>query len=94
MKTIKIFKSISTFGLLLVIARGVNKHRRDALLYTVGAYIAAAYWFHPFANPAITLACATIATFTGIRLEDAGLFILSQKATLLIAVPICRWLFR
>ncbi len=87
---------IATLGLLLVVA-SISKHRRNAMPYAVGAYITAAYWFTAstsFANPAVTLARATTATFTGIRLEDTGSFILSQTAALLIAVLICRWLFR
>jgi glycerol uptake facilitator-like aquaporin len=51
-------ETVATFGLLLVVW-GCTRFQPSASAYSVGAYIAAAYWFTAstsFANPAVTLA--------------------------------------
>jgi len=73
---------VATFGLVFVI---LSLPRREPLAapLAVGAYIAAAYWFTAstsFANPAVTLARAFTASFSGIRLTDVGPFIAAQLA--------------
>jgi glycerol uptake facilitator-like aquaporin len=48
---------------------------------SIGAYIAAAYWFTAstsFANPAVTLARGFTATFAGIGLGNVPAFVLAQ----------------
>jgi len=68
---------VATFGLVFVV---LSCDRKTAP-FAVGAYIAAAYWFTAstsFANPAVTLARALTATFSGIRPEDVAGFITAQ----------------
>jgi glycerol uptake facilitator-like aquaporin len=77
---------VATFGLVLVV---LSCSARQAP-YAVGAYIAAAYWFTAstsFANPAVTLARAFTATFSGIRLEDIAGFVAAQ----LIGAALALW---
>jgi len=76
---------VATFGLVLVVLSCDAKRAPVA----VGAYIAAAYWFTAstsFANPAVTLARAFTATFSGIRLADVVPFIVAQLAGSALAV--------
>ncbi len=78
---------VATFGLLSVILHGA-KARADAVPAMVACYITAAYWFTSstsFANPAVTLARAFTDTFSGIRLQDAPMFVLAQLAGALAA---------
>jgi glycerol uptake facilitator-like aquaporin len=73
---------VATFGLILVVLSCDGKRAWSAPV-AVGAYIAAAYWFTAstsFANPAVTLARAFTATFSGIRLADVVPFMLAQAA--------------
>ncbi len=87
---------LATFGLIGV-AMG-TAHTRPALLpFAVAGYIAAGYWFTAstsFANPALTLACALTATFTGIRAIDVPGFVLAQCAGALTATLVFHWLLR
>jgi glycerol uptake facilitator-like aquaporin len=86
---------IATFWLLLTIFG--TAHGRAALLpLTVPAAIAAGYWFTSstsFANPAITVARAMTATFSGIRPEDVAGFVLAQGAGALVACAVAASLF-
>ena len=85
---------VATFGLLAVIRGGV-RHRPATLPFAVAAYITAAYWFTAstsFANPAVTLARAATATFTGIRPADAPGFIVAQLLGAGAATALFRWL--
>jgi len=71
---------VATFGLLAVIW-GCARLLAPAVPFAVAAYITAAYWFTAstsFANPAVTLACATSDTFAGIRPADVPGFIVAQ----------------
>ena len=71
---------VATFGLMSVIW-GCSRLRSSAVPFAVGAYITAAYWFTAstsFANPAVTLARAATATFSGIRPVDVPGFIAAQ----------------
>lgn len=88
-------EAIAAFGLLLVIL-AVSKTRPAALPFSVGAYIASAYWFTAstsFANPAVTLARAASDTFAGIRPTDVPGFIAAQAIGGVAAFCLCRWLF-
>jgi hypothetical protein len=61
-------ESVATFGLLLTIF-GCGARTPEALPYSVGLYITAAYWFTAstsFANPAVTIARALSDTYAGI----------------------------
>jgi glycerol uptake facilitator-like aquaporin len=87
---------IATFGLVSVIL-GCARRRPDAVAFSVGAYIAGAYWFTAstsFANPAVTLARSFTNTFAGIRPMDAPGFILAQIAGAAAATLLFRWLLR
>jgi glycerol uptake facilitator-like aquaporin len=79
---------VATFGLLTVVLN-CGRDRPWAAPVAVGGYIAAAYWFTAstsFANPAVTVARAMTATFSGIRLEDVLGFVLAQLGGALLAV--------
>ncbi len=86
---------IATFGLLATII-GCVRHRPEAVPYAVGLYITAAYWFTAstsFANPAVTIARSFSDTFSGIRPEDAPLFIAAQLIGAVLASIVFGWLF-
>lgn len=85
---------VATFGLVTIII-SCARFRPQAVPYSVGAYIAAAYWFTAstsFANPAVTLARAASDTFAGIRPEDVPAFIGAQLAGAVAATMFLRWL--
>ena len=65
--------------------------------YAVGLFISAGYWFTSstsFANPAVTVARSFTDTFSGIRPEDAPLFILMQLLGTLVVTLVMGWLLR
>ena len=73
---------VATFGLIGV-AMGTARSRPALVPLVVAAYIMAGYWFtasSAFANPALTLACALTAGFSGIRAADVPAFVLAQLA--------------
>jgi glycerol uptake facilitator-like aquaporin len=87
---------IATFGLITVIALGVD-YRESTVPYAVAAYITSAYWFTSstsFANPAVTMARAVTDTFSGIRPGDVPAFIVAQMIGVAIAVPVWNWFRR
>ena len=80
---------VATFGLVFVVLSCDKK----SAPFAIAAYIAAAYWFTAstsFANPAVTLARAFTATFSGIRLEDVAGFVVAQ----LIGAALALWVDR
>ena len=89
-------EAAATAGLIFTIV-GTVRFRPEAVAYTVGLYITAAYWFTAstsFANPAVTLARGFTDSFSGIALAHVPLFVLVQFAAAMAATPFCRWLFR
>lgn len=85
---------LATFGLVGVILAGL-RFRPDAVAWLVGLYITAAYWFTSstsFANPAVAIARAFTATFSGIRLIDVPAFVLAQLIGSGLAVVLFGWL--
>lgn len=85
---------VATVGLLSVIWGSV-RFRTEAVPFAVGAYITAGYWFTAstaFANPAVTLARSFTNTFSGIRPQDAPLFILAQIVGAVAATVFWSWL--
>jgi glycerol uptake facilitator-like aquaporin len=85
---------VATFGLLAVIW-GCARARSSVVPFAVGAYITAAYWFTAstsFANPAVTLARSLTDTFSGIRPQDAPVFMLAQILGAGAATGLFRWL--
>ncbi|MEM7044379.1 MAG: MIP/aquaporin family protein, partial [Pseudomonadota bacterium] len=87
---------IAAFGLVATIIACV-RHRADAVPYAVGLYITAAYWFTAstsFANPAVTIARTLTDTFSGIRPQDAPLFIVCQIVGAVLATWCLTWLLK
>jgi glycerol uptake facilitator-like aquaporin len=79
---------VATFGLVFIVL-SCPQEDRWAAPATVGAYVAAAYWFTAstsFANPAVTLARAFTGTFSGIRLGDVPPFIAAQLCGAMLAL--------
>ena len=75
--------------------RGLSALRR--LLYAVGLYITAAYWFTAstsFANPAVTLARSLTDTFAGIAPINAPMFVVAEVAGALAAMQLMAWLLK
>ena len=84
---------VATFGLILVVLSCDGGRPWSAPL-AVGAYIAAAYWFTAstsFANPAVTLARAFTATFSGIAPDNVAPFVAAQILGLGLALLADRW---
>lgn len=87
---------VATFGLVVVIL-SCARHKPEAIAVSVGAYIAAAYWFTAstsFANPAVTIARAMSDTFAGIRPSDVPAFVLAQFAGAILALWFGEWFLR
>ena len=87
-------EGVATFGLLAVIW-GVSRSQPKVTPFAVGAYITAAYWFTSstsFANPAVTVARALTATFSGIRPVDVPGFLIAQLLGGIAATAVCRWI--
>ncbi|MFT3806842.1 aquaporin [Arenimonas sp.] len=85
-------EAVATFGLLLTILLA-RRHRPTAMPFLVAGYIFAAYWFTAstsFANPALTLARAFTDSFSGIRLQDVGAFVLAQCVGAVFALGIAK----
>ena len=85
---------IALFGLLATVL-GCLRSRHDAIPYAVGLFITAGYWFTSstsFANPAVTIARSQTDTFSGIRPEDVGGFIVAQVICTLLANTMLKWL--
>lgn len=83
---------VATFGLVFVVLSCDKK----SAPFAVGAYIAAAYWFTAstsFANPAVTLARAFTATFSGVRPGDVAGFVVAQVIGAALALWADRALF-
>ena len=87
---------VATFGLLAAIL-GCVKYRPEAVAWSVGLYITAAYWFTAstsFANPAVTIARSLTDSFSGIRMADVPLFIVMQLVGAVLATLVFSWLLR
>jgi glycerol uptake facilitator-like aquaporin len=87
-------ESIATFGLIGTVTC-VSRSRPQAVAYSVGLYIAAAYWFTSstsFANPAVTLARSLSDTFAGIEPANVPTFIIAEFAGALMALAFFGWL--
>jgi glycerol uptake facilitator-like aquaporin len=72
---------VATAGLVAVVFALARTGRAPLSAATIGAYIAAAYWFTSstsFANPAVTLVRAFTDTFAGIAPASVPAFVLAQ----------------
>jgi glycerol uptake facilitator-like aquaporin len=88
-------EAVAAFALVLVILGGLRS-APAALPWLVGLTITAAYWFTAstsFANPAVAVARAFTATFSGIRPVDVPAFIAAEVAGALLALVLAGWLF-
>lgn len=84
---------VATFGLVAAIL-GCLRFRPEAVPYAVGLFITAGYWFTSstsFANPAVTIARSVTDSFSGIRPEDAPMFIAAQFAAAIVATAVFAW---
>ena len=87
---------VATFGLVSTILMTL-RWRPDAVPYTVGLFITAAYWFTAstsFANPAVTIARSFTDSFSGIAPDHVPAFVISQCIGAAIAVALAAWLLR
>lgn len=87
-------EGVATFGLVGAILATLRA-RPAAVAAIVGLYISAGYWFTAstsFANPAVTVARAFTATFSGIAPADAPAFIAAQLAGAVAATGLFGWL--
>jgi glycerol uptake facilitator-like aquaporin len=88
---------VATLGLVLVVFGGIRTGRAETVAWSVGGYIAAAYWFTSstsFANPAVTLARTLSDTFAGIAPSSVPVFVLAELAGGAIGALMVGWLFR
>ncbi len=87
-----ISEGVATFGLLMSIL-GCLRYRPEAIPFSVGLYITAAYWFTAstsFANPAVTIARSMTNSFSGILGADVPFFILAQIVGAFLALLVFR----
>lgn len=88
-------EGVATFGLISTIL-GTLRWKVDLVPFTVGLYIASAYWFTAstsFANPAVTVARSLTDTFAGIHPAGVPAFVAAQVIGALLAMGFCGWLF-
>lgn len=89
-------EAVATFGLIAVILGGLRL-RAEAIAWTVGLYITAAYWFTAstsFANPAVAIARALSDTFSGIRPVDLPGFVIAEISGGILALGLFGWLLK
>jgi glycerol uptake facilitator-like aquaporin len=89
-------EGIATLGLLLVIFGVVRSGRSSVAAFSVGGYIAGAYYFTSstsFANPAVTVARSFSNTFAGIDPSSIAGFVAAQLVATVVAVGLLRWLY-
>ncbi len=87
---------VATLGLLLVIFGVVRSGRAGMAAFSVGGYIAGAYYFTSstsFANPAVTVARMFSDTFAGIEPSSAPGFIAAQLVATAVAIGLIRVLY-
>ena len=71
---------VAAFGLIATIL-GTLRWKPEAVVWTVGLFITAGYWFTAstsFANPAVTIARTITNTFSGIAPKNMPAFIVAQ----------------
>jgi glycerol uptake facilitator-like aquaporin len=84
---------VATLGLVLVIFGSLRSDRVESVAFSVGGYIAAAYWFTSstsFANPAVTVARMFSDTFAGIAPGSVPMFVLMQLLGGVLAIGLVR----
>ena len=89
-------EAVATFGLIMVIYGVVRSGKPTMAAFTVGGYIAAAYYFTSstsFANPAVTLARTLSDTFAGIAPGGVAAFVGAQLVAAVLAAGVMRFLY-
>lgn len=89
-------EAVATFGLVLLVFGSLRAGRSDVVAFTVGGYIAAAYWFTSstsFANPAVTVARMFSDTFAGIAPASVLPFVGLQLVGGVVALVVVRYLY-
>ena len=89
-------EGIATVGLLLVIFGVVRSGKSGLAAFSVGGYIAGAYYFTSstsFANPAVTVARTFSDTFAGIDPASAPAFVAAQLAAVAVAAVVIRAIY-
>lgn len=89
-------EGVATLGLLLVIFGVVRSGRPSVAAFSVGGYIAGAYYFTSstsFANPAVTIARMFSDTFAGIEPASAPAFIVVQLVATVVGVGLIRVIY-
>ncbi len=89
-------EGIATIGLLLVIYGVVRSGKSTLAAFSVGGYIAGAYYFTSstsFANPAVTIARTFSDTFAGIEPASAPAFIGAQLVATVVGVAIIKVIY-
>lgn len=89
-------EGIATIGLLLVIYGVVRSGKPTLAAFSVGGYIAGAYYFTSstsFANPAVTIARTVSDTFAGIAPASAPAFVVVQLVATLIGVALIKAIY-
>ncbi|MCP5035809.1 MAG: aquaporin family protein, partial [Actinomycetia bacterium] len=89
-------EGVATFGLLLVIFGVVRAGQPTLAAFSVGGYIAGAYYFTSstsFANPAVTVARMFSDTFAGIEPASAPAFVAVQLLAVGVAVVVARVIY-
>lgn len=87
---------VATVGLLLVIFGVVRGERPSMVAFSVGGYIAGAYYFTSstsFANPAVTVGRMFSDTFAGIAPSSAPAFVVAQLVATALGVGLIRVLY-
>lgn len=89
-------EGIATLGLLLVIFGVVRSGKPTLAAFSVGGYIAGAYFFTSstsFANPAVTVARTFSDTFAGIEPVSAPGFVAAQIAAVAVGVVLIKAIY-
>lgn len=89
-------EGVATLGLLLVIFGVVRSGKPILAAFSVGGYIAGAYFFTSstsFANPAVTVARTFSDTFAGIEPASAPAFVLAQLAAVAVGVTLIKVIY-
>ena len=87
---------IATLGLLLVIFGVVRSGKPTLAAFSVGGYIAGAYFFTSstsFANPAVTIARTFSDTFAGIEPASAPAFVAAQLIAVAVGVVLIKTIY-
>lgn len=89
-------EGVATLGLLLVVFGVVRSGKPTLAAFSVGGYIAGAYFFTSstsFANPAVTAARTFSDTFAGIEPASAPMFVVAQIAAVAVGAVLIKAIY-